>query len=179
MFGSRFFVVEVLPLPTLSLPDSVFFEYPGVAWVTANTNVTAGLWTPNENIPCDTCLSIAAQPIYPTQYTFIISDAAGCGAKDSVWVIPEYACWVPNSITPNWDGVNDGFVVQSFLPLHQFQLQVFDRWGQLVFETIQQDRGWDGSFNGYYVPQDVYTWILKFENQEGPQIRKGHVTVLR
>ncbi len=171
--------IEILPLPSLSLPDSVFFEYPGMAWVTANTNVTVGLWEPNENISCDTCLSISAQPPYPTQYTFIISDAAGCGARDSVWIIPEYACWVPNTITPNGDGVNDGFVVQSFLPLQQFQLQVFDRWGQLVFETLQQDRGWDGSFRGYYVPQDVYTWILKFENQEGPQIRKGHVTVLR
>jgi gliding motility-associated-like protein len=171
--------VELLPLPSLSLPDSVFFEFPSTAWITANTNVNSGLWQPKENISCDTCISISANPLYPTQYTFIISDAAGCGARDSVWVIPEYTCWVPNSITPNWDGVNDGFKVQSFLPLRAFYLQVFDRWGQLVFESNQQDRGWDGSFQGYHVPQDVYTWILIFENQEGPQIRKGHLTVLR
>ena len=171
--------VEILPLPTLSLPDSVYFEYPDMALVTAITNVSNGYWEPDINISCDTCFTIQAWPDYPTEYTFVISDEAGCGAEGHVWIIPEYSVWVPNCFTPNEDGVNDGFLVQSFLPLRAFHLQMFDRWGQLVFETHQQDQGWDGGFLGYYVPQDLYTWVLKFENQEGPQIRKGHVTVLR
>ncbi len=170
--------IEVLPLPTLTLPDSIYFEYPDHAFLSAITNVQSGLWIPNLNISCDTCIQIQAWPEFPTQYTFLISDAAGCGTQDSVWIIPEYTCWVPNSFTPNADAINDGFVVQSFLPLRSFHLKIFDRWGFLVFETQEQKRGWDGSFNGSYVPQDVYNWILEFENREGHQIKKGHVSVL-
>ena len=171
--------IKVLPLPTLSLPDSIYFEYPDFAVVTAITNVESGLWIPQLDISCDTCTSILAWPEFPTLYSFIISDDAGCGAQDSVWVVPEYVCWVPNSFTPNQDAINDGFVVQSFLPLRSFDIKIFDRWGVLVFESKDQKRGWDGSFSGSYVPQDVYNWVLEFDNREGHQIKKGHVSVLR
>jgi gliding motility-associated-like protein len=170
--------VEILPLPTLSLPDSVYFEYPDLASVTAITNVSNGYWEPNINISCDTCFTIQAWPDYPTEYTFVISDEAGCGAQESVWIIPEYSIWVPNCFTPNEDGINDGFLVQSFLPLRSFEFQIFDRWGEKVFETKDQKKGWDGSYQGYYAPQDVYEWVLRFDNRNGHQIRKGHVTIL-
>lgn len=171
--------INLLPLPFIDLPDSVYFDYPEAAWVSPETNITTGQWSPTEFVLCDTCAATYISPVYPTEYFFTIADDAGCGATDSVKVIPLYPFWVPNTFTPNQDGFNDGFKVISFFPMPFFHFQIFDRWGMSVFETTDPNRGWDASFNGYYVPQDVYTWQLKFVLPTGEQKHRGHVTILR
>jgi gliding motility-associated-like protein len=86
---------------------------------------------------------------------------------------------VPNTFTPNQDAINDGFKVISFFPMPLYHFQIFDRWGTCVFDSTDPQRGWDGSFHGYYVPQDVYAWQLKFVLPTGEQKHRGHVTILR
>jgi gliding motility-associated-like protein len=171
--------ITLLPLPFINLPDSMYFEYPEAANIQPETNINNGQWSPTDFVLCDTCAFTSISPTYPTEYHFTIADQAGCGASDSIKVIPLYPFWVPNTFTPNLDGTNDGFKVVSFFPLPFFHLQIFDRWGALVFETTDPNRGWDGGFNGYYAPQDVYTWQLKFILPTGEQKHRGHVTVLR
>ncbi|MEY3597856.1 MAG: hypothetical protein RL521_278 [Bacteroidota bacterium] len=171
--------INLLPLPFIELPDSVYFEYPNPVQVVPETNIFNGQWWPTEFVLCDTCASTSFFPVFPTEYHFTIADDAGCGASDSVKVIPLYPFWVPNTFTPNQDAINDGFRVISFFPMPYFHFQIFDRWGVPIFETTDPDRGWDGSFNGYYVPQDVYTWQLKFVLPSGEQKHRGHVTILR
>lgn len=171
--------ITLLPLPFINLPDSVYFEYPEAAEIKPETNILEGQWWPTDFVLCDTCAFTLIAPTYPTEYHFTIADNAGCGASDSIKVIPIYPFWVPNTFTANQDGTNDGFKVVSFFLLPFFHLQIFDRWGALVFETTDPNRGWDGSFNGYYVPQDIYTWQLKFVLPSGEQKHRGHVTILR
>lgn len=90
---------------------------------------------------------------------------------------------IPNAFTPNGDGINDYFFPRQLLSgnVSGFYMQVFNRWGQLIFETTHANgRGWDGKFNGQDQPGGVYIyWInVTFDNNRQEQY-KGNVSLIR
>lgn len=91
--------------------------------------------------------------------------------------------YVPNTFTPNADGVNDEFLPSALgIDTDGYRLLVFNRWGQLIFETSDINNGWDGTFNGEHCQQDAYVWKIELQNTaEFNLIRKytGHVNLLR
>jgi gliding motility-associated-like protein len=100
-----------------------------------------------------------------------------------VVIKPAYVIYVPNAFTPNSDGLNDGFKAVG-VGIAQFKLEVFDRWGKLVFESDDINKGWDGSINGKgdfeSTKQEVYVWKAKVTDvlqQKHDLI--GHVTLLK
>ncbi len=107
----------------------------------------------------------------------------GCTTTDSVLV--RRACYIeiPNVFTPNGDGHNDYFFPKSLLSraLTSFRMQVFNRWGQLLFETTKPDgRGWDGRFNDELQPQGVYVYMIEAAFTNGVAEKyQGNVTLLR
>lgn len=108
---------------------------------------------------------------------------AGCKAADSVEVFKDCYVDVPNAFTPNGDGNNDYFFPRQFLTrsVQTFKMQVFNRWGQLVFETTKPDgRGWDGRFNDKDQPSGVYIYLIdvSFSNKRAEHY-EGNITLLR
>ncbi len=95
----------------------------------------------------------------------------------------EMLIYVPNAFTPNGDGVNDVFSAQGFRleNSEEFTLYIFDRWGNLIFETDNPLYAWDGTRYGREVMQDVYVWriIIRDPYKGKKHDLKGHVTVLR
>ncbi|MEM7039967.1 MAG: gliding motility-associated C-terminal domain-containing protein, partial [Bacteroidota bacterium] len=87
--------------------------------------------------------------------------------------------WVPNVLTPNGDGANDLFEIPGLAAYPGATLQVFNRWGNLIFEAAQYDNRWDGSHikTGEALPDGAYYYLLQLG--EGGQLRKGHVTIMR
>lgn len=88
--------------------------------------------------------------------------------------------YVPNSFSPNGDGINDVFtgISRGFA---DFQLTIYDRWGRAVHTTMDADAGWDGSSNGQWLPTGVYAYVLEHTlacSTEGDRV-VGHVTLLR
>lgn len=91
--------------------------------------------------------------------------------------------FVPNTITPNGDGVNDVFLV-SAQGVYTFELVIFDRWGNEVFRTEDQTEAWTGGINGYFVQDGAYTYMIKALDKFGIPITKdnllfGTIHVLR
>jgi gliding motility-associated-like protein len=87
--------------------------------------------------------------------------------------------FVPNSFSPNDDGLNDVFLSNSF-EIDGWNLSVFNRWGSLVFQTKSAMEGWDGKFNGKNVDMGSYYWTLIYKNESGRRSeRQGFVNVLR
>ena len=87
--------------------------------------------------------------------------------------------FVPNAFSPNDDGENDILFVRG-QNLEEVTLKIFDRWGELVFESTDQAIGWDGTFRDKPVDPDVYVYHLQvicFDGQEN--LIKGNITVLR
>jgi gliding motility-associated-like protein len=97
---------------------------------------------------------------------------------DSVYVRPYFPVYVPNTVTPNGDGLNDVFLVVGE-NLTGFHLQIFDRWGIMIFETKNPNEPWLAGYKEYFAPNDVYTWKLSFDSLESRQELIGHVTVIR
>ena len=128
--------------------------------------------------------SAAAQLIAKEPGTYWLEVSNGlCSNTDSVEIVKSCYIDIPNSFTPNGDGLNDYFFPRQFLSrdLTAFDLQVVNRWGELVFETKElTGRGWDGQFNGQGQPQGVYIYIIKASFANGTvEKHQGNVSLLR
>jgi gliding motility-associated-like protein len=86
---------------------------------------------------------------------------------------------LPSAFSPNNDGQNDLLRVLG-TGINEIDFSIYNRWGQLVFNTTNKDIGWDGSFNGDKQEVGVYVWRLQGSLTDGTQIKKsGNVTLVR
>ena len=110
----------------------------------------------------------------------------GCEAQavKYVHVFPDYTIFVPNTFTPDGNGANEIFkpVMQGF-DEDEYTMYIFNRWGDLIFETHNMEVGWDGTFAGqnFQVQDGVYTWkiIAGLKDSADSKIFVGHVTILK
>ncbi len=116
-------------------------------------------------------------------YTIIGETPLGCFDTASVTVTVSPAIYIPNSFTPNNDGLNDVFRIGSygdFIRVERFD--IYDRWGKKIWDGRSNDnsRSWDGTYNGVPAETGTYFYIIEAENLQGLKInRKGDVLLLR
>ncbi len=89
--------------------------------------------------------------------------------------VPEHGFYVPNCFTPNGDGLNEQFRILDFGNCNIYHLMIFNRWGQMIFETDDLSQSWDGSYKGVPVPEDVYAYVLSGKDK----FKQGSVLVLK
>ncbi len=117
--------------------------------------------------------------------TLTITNEFGCTDVVSyqVYVEGDYILFTPTAFTPNGDGKNDVFKpVGIGIHDNQYEMYIFDRWGQLIFESHDPDYGWDGidPRSGRLVKLDVYVWLIRtLDHKEEPHEYIGHITVVR
>ncbi len=104
----------------------------------------------------------------------------GCVAEDSMLIRPPGEIWFPNAFTPDGDGVNDTFGPKGRY-IEDFHWTIFDRWGEVVFETDDFNKQWDGQVNGSGAAMtDVYVYKYKATGHLFPSVENyGHLTLLR
>lgn len=112
-----------------------------------------------------------------------------CSIQDSIYISQErcypFNTFLPNAISPNGDGINDVFVpyFPPTLMIQKYALQIYDRWGTLVFSTAQPDEAWDGNFNGSSLPVDTYIYHLALDYQDdydsGSYQTSGTINIIR
>ncbi|MEL6674259.1 MAG: gliding motility-associated C-terminal domain-containing protein [Bacteroidota bacterium] len=117
----------------------------------------------------------------PGLYTVEVSNACGT-ALDSIELIPTLcvcAIHAPTAFSPNADGFNDGFVLGYECQIESGTWKVFNRWGQMVFQSNDPTASWDGTQNGRICPEGVYVWVMEFQYMEGdrPQVWQEHGTI--
>lgn len=78
-------------------------------------------------------------------------------------IVYDFNIGIPNAFTPNGDGLNDEFKIVSSVILDEFKMQIFDRWGQLIFETNDQYNGWDGTYKGSKLNTGSYVWKIAYK----------------
>jgi gliding motility-associated-like protein len=113
---------------------------------------------------------------------YIVTGINKCGQTHDTILIKQIFCdiWVPNAFTPNGDGVNDELrVLGNTGRLEQFHFYVYNRWGQLVFETTDRSQGWDGRQQGVEAPVGAYVYMLEYKLHGQSILGKGNVTLLR
>lgn len=117
-------------------------------------------------------------------YYIKVMDAIGCELIDSVLINPGDCCtelFLPNSFSPNGDGKNDVFRVLSTAGIELEQFEVFNRWGQRVWQTNTYYDFWDGTFNGADAAASTYYYIYKYRcsTDNKAYIKKGDITIIR
>lgn len=136
-------------------------------------------WTPPEFIECTNCDTTKVFPPETMTYVANFLDTNGCLITNSVTIYFEPLLYVPNAFTPNGDGMNDFFGAKGG-NFKTFELLVFNRWGELIFEGNHIDDWWDGTYKGEKVQDGVYVWKIRYEDFNGNiEVIYGHVTTIR
>ena len=139
------------------------------------------LWSPPEGLSCTDCPSPVANPEETTVYYVQITDSLGCSISDSVVVYAYPTIYAPNAFTPGPTELNTTFRLYG-VGIARFELSVYSRWGQLLYNSNDMFRGWDGNVNGIPAKQDVYVWKATYSTDLEPDDLKtmyGHATLLR
>jgi len=101
------------------------------------------------------------------QYSFVIMDFNGCKLSTDLIFVPENdqeCITIPNAFTPNGDGINDEWIIENIELFPHALIQVFNRWGQLVWEGRGNEQAWDGTWNGNIVPTGSYIYTVNLFN---------------
>ena len=101
---------------------------------------------------------------------------------EEVNVVVDFSIYVPNAFSPNGKGDNDYFypVLNGPAP-EDYILNIFDRWGALIFVTTDYLAKWDGTFNGSPAQQDIYVWKISYREAGNDKVNiiRGHVSLIR
>jgi gliding motility-associated-like protein len=153
----------------------------GIFPTISGNNKGTFLWQPATGLSCTNCLNTVASPNENTTYTLAYLDENGCIVNDTinVSVLPIGNIYFPNAFSPNGDGANDYYQAFGTSPKF-FRLKIFNRWGELVYDTDNFNEGWDGKFKGELQPNGIYTYMAKFVllNDKTFDI-KGSITLLK
>jgi gliding motility-associated-like protein len=119
----------------------------------------------------------------PGLYWLQVTDENNCTARDTLMVAQKdclEGLYVPNAFSPNGDGTNDVFRPLIFGDIRSFNFQVFNRWGQQVFQTSEPGAGWDGRLGSTIQDNDVFVWVCVYQlNGQPVQKRRGTLTLVR
>lgn len=202
--GADTYYVTITDNNNCSITDSVVVTQPDSVVVTVNPtpvevklgnelpislstnqfgNVTY-TWTPAFGLTCYDCANPTFNGVYSQPYTVVVTTDSGCVGTSEfvVTVIPNYDVFIPNAFTPNGDGENDYWqVFGNMTGIKQFQLALFNRIGEKVFETNDINFLWNGEYKGVKVPSGVYVYHARFVwlNNHSDAGYTGSLTVIR
>ena len=148
-------------------------------------NVYQYSWTPSLNLATPFQHNTNASPTETTLYTIKVTDIFGCFKTDTVTIfVTERICdepfiFIPNAFTPNGDGINDVLYVRSDI-IESFTFRIYNRLGELIFETSSTSIGWDGKYKGEKCTPGVYDYYLEgICNNKEIILKKGNITLIK
>ncbi|MBI1225466.1 MAG: hypothetical protein GC192_09550 [Bacteroidetes bacterium] len=176
------FEVAASESQTVSLGESVTLD------AQANLPISKLMWSPPLGLSCNDCQNPVAMPFYTTEYLIEAVSEKGCLAQSSVQIVvnKEDDIYVPNSFSPNGDGINDFFTLypgKSVSKINQFL--VFDRWGEQVFgiwnaPPFHPSTHWQGDFRDLPAQTGVFVWLAEIEYIDGrTRLLKGDVVLMK
>lgn len=172
--------VEAYPAAVIALPDSVNI-YPGETYhIEPQTNCLYFSWFPPSGLSGTNISDPLADPEVRTRYFVTAITENGCKVSDSMDIlVKETVMDMPNAFHPG-NGPNNVFKPSKRGIAQLKSFNVYNRWGQKVFETTNIDKGWDGTFHDKAQPVGVYIYTIDAVTDSGkPFTRQGNVTLIR
>jgi gliding motility-associated-like protein len=141
-------------------------------------------WRPGGSLSDTAVANPVASPTVPTLYVVEGTDANGCRNRDSVRVLVNFAddplkYPVPSAFTPNGDGINDCFGVRHWGEVEGFSMQVYNRYGGVIYASTKSKSCWDGTYLGIKQVSGIYLYVIRGKGPCGEVMKKGTVTLIR
>ncbi|HEY1023484.1 MAG TPA: gliding motility-associated C-terminal domain-containing protein, partial [Flavisolibacter sp.] len=171
--------ILVYPVPTVSAgPDKILLEG-GIDSLNGSGNgrSLAYAWSPSNWLSNPSVPNPQTRALDDITYTLIVTSADGCSASDNVFVKVLKMPSIPNVFTPNGDGINDRWEIKYLETYPGATVEIYNRYGQLLFRSQGYSQAWDGRYNGKPVPAGTYYYIVDPKNNR-KQIA-GFVDVIR
>ncbi len=169
-------VASILPLPANFLPaDTALCQYETLQ-LSASGDYNSYLWSTNS---ADKTITVKS----PGQFWLQVTDRNNCVGKDSITISLKKCVagfYIPSAFTPNDDGLNDVFKPILLGNVLQYRFVIYNRYGQVVFETTDLKAGWDGKVNGTGQIANGFTWVCWYL-MEGSvsKMEKGNVVLVK
>ncbi|MEP6844843.1 MAG: gliding motility-associated C-terminal domain-containing protein [Panacibacter sp.] len=154
--------ITVYPQPAANAgPDRTLLEGGFIIIdATATGNNITYLWTPNTAIENSQVITPKVNPVNDITYTLSVTSADGCISKDDVFVKLLKTPLIPNAFSPNGDGINDTWIIGYLNSYPGVTVQVYNRYGQVVYRSVDYSKAWDGTYNGAPLPVGTYYYII-------------------
>ena len=162
------------PTPVADLgKDTSICKYRPVVLRTQSSNYDSYLWSTGQTTP-----SIQVNQV-GTYYVTVSKNS--CTASDTIQVLPgDCDVYIPSAFTPNDDNLNETFGVIDNVALQYFSLEIYSKWGELIFKSNDVTKKWDGTFKGQKMPIGNYLWMLNYTNIRGRKFyEQGTVMLIR
>jgi gliding motility-associated-like protein len=171
--------IAISPLPTVAFAGDVsVLEDNEIQLNPVITGTIATyLWTPSAGLSNATVANPVARPTETTIYHLLVTTAAGCTDEASVKVSLVQEVLIPTAFTPNGDGVNDKWEIPALSSRPGATVNVFNRYGQPVFESKGYTSYWDGTYSHKPLPAGVYYYLIDLKDKS-PKL-SGYLTIIR
>jgi len=174
---------------SFTMPDIICPEDPLEVVNTSTGQISSWLWkydvvgSSTVKDPPPFLFPTINREAYYTVKLLAYNSSLGCAdsARKTLTVLDHCLIEVPSGFTPNNDGLNDFFQPHNALKADNYEFKVYNRWGQLVFQSRNWREKWDGKIIGAYQTTGVFVWMLSYTHRDtGKQVfRKGTVTLIR
>lgn len=166
------FVVDAGPDFTIDKGESVQLQ-----GICAAPNFT---WTPNLFISNITIVDPVVTPTETIEY-YLTGDDGTCSITDVCKIFVEDGLTIPNTFSPNADGVNDTWEILGIEKYPNCLVKIYNRWGQLVFQSTGYGLGkrWDGTYEGRTLGASAYYYTLDLRDDEDSEVRKGYISLVK
>jgi len=172
-------IIEVIQNPVVKLSSPIYVLEGGSADLNPSItgNAVKFLWTPSTYLSNSNIRNPQSAPADSITYKLTATTSGGCEGTGQVTVLILKALGIPNAFSPNGDGINDRWVIPSLASYPNCTVQVFNRYGTAVYNSVGYFQPWDGTFNGSNLPVGVYYYIINPKNGKLPYT--GYVTILK
>lgn len=173
-------MIIVFPIPAVQLGDDQTIDK-GQSIILSASGGDSYTWSPLDGIEYINDSTVSVSPSITTSYKLIVNNN-GCENEDEIIVsIMDYnvKIAIPKAFTPDGDGINDQIQVYT-KGLKEYELLIFNRWGQVIFESKDANQAWDGTFNNIELEVETYTYIIRALSENNENIlQKGQIQLIR
>ncbi|MFL5765659.1 MAG: gliding motility-associated C-terminal domain-containing protein [Bacteroidia bacterium] len=120
-----------------------------------------------------------ATPTVTTTYTITVTTPGGCTASDTVTVTVRPGISIPNGVSPNNDGSNDEWIIDGIEMFPDCVVEVYNRWGELLFQSIGYKEHWKGTYKDKPLPVGTYYYVIDLKDPLFPDAYTGPITIMR
>ena len=177
--NSNSITISVASEPGITIrPDTAIMYGGQVVLTTSATDIiSAYKWSPSAGLSSDTGSHPVASPSTTTTYTLLATSPQGCIAQKQVTITVNQVVRVTNAFSPNGDGINDVWTIPGIAAFPASTVEVFDRYGSLIFRSVGYNKPWDGTHKGKALPVGTYYYIVDTKSKGQPIA--GWVAILK